>query len=162
MSLRGKVVVMTGASSGIGRAASIRFAARGARVVLAARRLAALEEVAVECRAAGGEAIVRATDVCNYVGGDINGGLADIGQLLFRPVTRVDPYATALDDVFLCSSSTPPGGGVHGMCGYWAAHSVLRNRFRDLRYSALGSAWDRLAADGDVIVPDRSAAARAI
>jgi phytoene dehydrogenase-like protein len=65
----------------------------------------------------------------NYVGGDINGGLANIGQLLFRPVTRLDPYSTALDDVFLCSSSTPPGGGVHGMCGYWAAQSALRKRF---------------------------------
>jgi phytoene dehydrogenase-like protein len=65
----------------------------------------------------------------NYVGGDINGGLADVTQLLFRPVTRVDPYATAIDNVFLCSSSTPPGGGVHGMCGYWAARSVLRKLF---------------------------------
>jgi phytoene dehydrogenase-like protein len=65
----------------------------------------------------------------NYVGGDINGGLADITQLLFRPVTRADPYSTALDNVFLCSSSTPPGGGVHGMCGYWAARSALRKLF---------------------------------
>jgi phytoene dehydrogenase-like protein len=65
----------------------------------------------------------------NYIGGDINGGLANLPQLLFRPVVRADPYATALDDVFLCSSSTPPGGGVHGMCGYWAARSVLRARF---------------------------------
>ncbi len=65
----------------------------------------------------------------NYVGGDINGGLANIGQLLFRPVTRLDPYSTARDDVFLCSSSTPPGGGVHGMCGYWAAQSALRKLF---------------------------------
>jgi phytoene dehydrogenase-like protein len=65
----------------------------------------------------------------NYVGGDINGGLADIGQLLSRPLLQLDPYATALDDVFLCSSSTPPGGGVHGMCGYWAARSALRKRF---------------------------------
>lgn len=65
----------------------------------------------------------------NYVGGDINGGLADFGQLLFRPVVRLDPYATALDNVFLCSSSTPPGGGVHGMCGYWAARSALRKVF---------------------------------
>ena len=65
----------------------------------------------------------------NYVGGDINGGLADFGQLLFRPVVRRDPYATAIDNVFLCSSSTPPGGGVHGMCGYWAAQSALRKVF---------------------------------
>lgn len=65
----------------------------------------------------------------NYVGGDINGGLASLGQLFFRPVARVDPYATPAPDVFLCSSSTPPGGGVHGMCGFWAARSVLRRRF---------------------------------
>jgi phytoene dehydrogenase-like protein len=61
----------------------------------------------------------------NYVGGDINGGLADLRQLFFRPVARWDPYTTALENVFLCSSSTPPGGGVHGMCGYWSAQSVL-------------------------------------
>lgn len=65
----------------------------------------------------------------NYVGGDINGGLSNLSQLLVRPVWRSDPYATALEDVFLCSSSTPPGGGVHGMCGYWAARSVLTTRF---------------------------------
>jgi phytoene dehydrogenase-like protein len=63
----------------------------------------------------------------NYVGGDINGGSPDLGQLFTRPVARVDPYATPARDVFLCSSSTPPGGGVHGMCGYWAARSVLRH-----------------------------------
>lgn len=61
----------------------------------------------------------------NYVGGDINGGLADLRQLFFRPVARLDPYTTPAPDVFLCSSSTPPGGGVHGMCGYWCARSVL-------------------------------------
>lgn len=61
----------------------------------------------------------------NYIGGDINGGLADLRQLFFRPVARVDPYATPARDIFLCSSSTPPGGGVHGMCGYWAARSVM-------------------------------------
>jgi phytoene dehydrogenase-like protein len=65
----------------------------------------------------------------NYIGGDINGGLAELGQLLFRPIVRLDPYATAIDNVFLCSSSTPPGGGVHGMCGYWAARTVLRKIF---------------------------------
>jgi phytoene dehydrogenase-like protein len=61
----------------------------------------------------------------NYVGGDINSGLSDLWQLYFRPVARLDPYSTPARDVFLCSSSTPPGGGVHGMCGYWAAQSVL-------------------------------------
>lgn len=65
----------------------------------------------------------------NYVGGDINGGLASLTQLFFRPLVRADPYATPASDIFLCSSSTPPGGGVHGMCGYWAARSVLRRVF---------------------------------
>lgn len=62
----------------------------------------------------------------NYVGGDINGGLADVRQLLFRPVTRWNPYTTPARSVFLCSSSTPPGGGVHGMCGVNAVREVLR------------------------------------
>ena len=65
----------------------------------------------------------------NYVGGDINGGIADLRQLFFRPVASFDPYATPARDVFLCSSSTPPGGGVHGMCGYWAARSALSRVF---------------------------------
>jgi phytoene dehydrogenase-like protein len=62
----------------------------------------------------------------NYVGGDINGGLQDVRQLFTRPVARADPYSTPLPGVFVCSSSTPPGGGVHGMGGYWAARSALR------------------------------------
>jgi phytoene dehydrogenase-like protein len=62
----------------------------------------------------------------NYVGGDINGGSSALPQLFFRPVFRLDPYATPARDLFVCSSSTPPGGGVHGMCGLWAARSVLR------------------------------------
>jgi phytoene dehydrogenase-like protein len=66
----------------------------------------------------------------NYVGGDINSGLASFAQLLFRPVFRLDPYSTPLRDIYLCSSSTPPGGGVHGMCGYWAARSALARVFR--------------------------------
>jgi phytoene dehydrogenase-like protein len=65
----------------------------------------------------------------NYVGGDINGGISDLRQLFFRPTPKLDPYATPARDIFLCSSSTPPGGGVHGMCGYWAARSVLRRVF---------------------------------
>ena len=64
----------------------------------------------------------------NYVGGDINGGVQDLRQLFTRPVLRVDPYATPVQGLFICSSSTPPGGGVHGMCGYWAARSALRCR----------------------------------
>ena len=62
----------------------------------------------------------------NYVGGAITGGVADAFQLFNRPVTRLDPYSTPNPRLFLCSSSTPPGGGVHGQCGYWAAQSALR------------------------------------
>lgn len=65
----------------------------------------------------------------NFVGGDINIGLADWRQLLFRPMLRRDPYSTGADGIYLCSSATPPGGGVHGMCGYWAAASALRDVF---------------------------------
>jgi phytoene dehydrogenase-like protein len=62
----------------------------------------------------------------NYVGGDISGGVQDLGQLFTRPAIRPDPYATPATGIYICSSSTPPGGGVHGMCGYWAARSALR------------------------------------
>ena len=62
----------------------------------------------------------------NYVGGAITGGVADAFQLFTRPVARLDPYATPNPRLFLCSASTPPGGGVHGMCGYWAARSARR------------------------------------
>ena len=62
----------------------------------------------------------------NYVGGDISGGVMDAGQLFFRPAMRLDPYATPDKGIYLCSSSTPPGAGVHGMCGYFAARSALR------------------------------------
>ncbi len=62
----------------------------------------------------------------NYIGGAITGGVADIWQLFTRPVVRLDPYTTPNPHLFICSSSTPPGGGVHGMCGYHAAESVLR------------------------------------
>jgi phytoene dehydrogenase-like protein len=62
----------------------------------------------------------------NYVGGDINGGVQDLRQLYTRPVVRWNPYSTPLDGLYICSSSTPPGGGVHGMCGYWAARSALK------------------------------------
>jgi phytoene dehydrogenase-like protein len=62
----------------------------------------------------------------NYVGGDINGGAAILSQLFTRPVAQLSPYTTPLSGVFLCSASTPPGGGVHGMCGYHAAQAALR------------------------------------
>lgn len=65
----------------------------------------------------------------NCVGGDISGGAMDMGQLLTRPFFKLDPYATALPGVYLCSASTPPGGGVHGMGGYFAARSALRREF---------------------------------
>ncbi len=63
----------------------------------------------------------------NDVGGDINGGAATLRQTLLRPTARWDPYRTAIRGVYLCSSSTPPGGGVHGMCGAGAAATVLKD-----------------------------------
>lgn len=65
----------------------------------------------------------------NYFGGDINGGRQDIWQLFTRPVHLIHPYATPAKGVYLCSSSTPPGGGVHGMCGYHAATLALKKEF---------------------------------
>jgi len=65
----------------------------------------------------------------NLVGGDITGGVQDLRQLFARPVLARDPYATPAKGIFVCSSSTPPGGGVHGMCGYHAARSALRRSF---------------------------------
>jgi phytoene dehydrogenase-like protein len=66
----------------------------------------------------------------NLVGGDINGGEASLMQLFFRPALRPIPYATPNPRLFVCSSSSPPGGGVHGMAGYYAARLALRRRFR--------------------------------
>ena len=62
----------------------------------------------------------------NYIGGDIQGGMLSIGQLFTRPALRSSPYTTPTDDIFICSSSTPPGGGVHGMCGYFAARAAIK------------------------------------
>ena len=63
----------------------------------------------------------------NYTGGDINGGVQDFLQLFTRPTIRWRPYRTATPGIYICSSSTPPGGGVHGMCGYFAAETVLQD-----------------------------------
>ena len=65
----------------------------------------------------------------NYPGGDINSGVQDWRQLFTRPVARLNPYTTPNPRLFICSAATPPGGGVHGMCGYHAAQTVLRRRF---------------------------------
>lgn len=66
----------------------------------------------------------------NYIGGDINGGIQDIFQLYSRPTLQISPYRTSATGVYLCSSSTPPGGGVHGMCGYHAAKQALKDVFQ--------------------------------
>jgi phytoene dehydrogenase-like protein len=64
----------------------------------------------------------------NYIGGDINGGVQDLLQQWTRPVARWNPYSTPVEGIHICSSSTPPGGGVHGMCGYFAAEAILHTR----------------------------------
>jgi phytoene dehydrogenase-like protein len=66
----------------------------------------------------------------NYVGGDIAGGAMSLDQLFTRPALRWSPYRTSTKGMYLCSSSTPPGGGVHGMCGYHAARKALTDVFR--------------------------------
>jgi phytoene dehydrogenase-like protein len=63
----------------------------------------------------------------NLVGGDVNGGTMDLGQLFTRPVRATNPYRTPVPGLYLCSSATPPGGGVHGMCGFSAALVALRD-----------------------------------
>jgi phytoene dehydrogenase-like protein len=65
----------------------------------------------------------------NYIGGDINGGIIDLTQLFTRPALRFSPYKTSTKGLYICSSSTPPGGGVHGMCGYHAAKKALKDIF---------------------------------
>ncbi|MGH3098017.1 MAG: phytoene desaturase family protein [Streptosporangiales bacterium] len=76
----------------------------------------------------------------SYLGGDMSGGAMTPDQLVFRPAPRWDPYATPAPGVFLCSASTPPGAGVHGMCGYQAALSALRKRFGIHKVPALATA----------------------
>jgi len=71
----------------------------------------------------------------NYIGGDINGGVQDLWQFFTRPTIRLNPYTTPAKHIFICSSSTPPGGGVHGLCGYFAAHAALRHLQKSERES---------------------------
>ena len=66
----------------------------------------------------------------NYVGGDINAGIQDLRQVFTRPLPRLSPYTTPLNSLYLCSSATPPGGGVHGMCGHHAARVALKRSLR--------------------------------
>ncbi|WP_157526592.1 phytoene desaturase family protein [Mucilaginibacter ginkgonis] len=66
----------------------------------------------------------------NYIGGDINGGLQNISQLFTRPALRSSPYRTSAKGIYICSASTPPGGGVHGMCGYYAAKRAMKDVFK--------------------------------
>ncbi|TXK49231.1 NAD(P)/FAD-dependent oxidoreductase [Pontibacter qinzhouensis] len=66
----------------------------------------------------------------NYIGGDINGGIIDLAQLYTRPTLSLSPYRTPVKGLYFCSSSTPPGGGVHGMCGYHAAKTALKDIFK--------------------------------
>jgi phytoene dehydrogenase-like protein len=63
----------------------------------------------------------------NLIGGAITGGVPDFLQVFARPALRLNPYATPVPGVYLCSASTPPGAGVHGLCGYFAARAALRD-----------------------------------
>jgi phytoene dehydrogenase-like protein len=82
----------------------------------------------IEARSALGPAALERRNA-NLVGGDISGGTTDFRQFLARPVARLRPYVTPVRGLYLCSSSTPPGFGVHGLCGYFAARAVLRRSF---------------------------------
>jgi phytoene dehydrogenase-like protein len=66
----------------------------------------------------------------NYIGGDINGGALNLMQLFTRPSFRLSPYSTSAKGIYICSASTPPGGGVHGICGYYAARQALKDIFK--------------------------------
>jgi phytoene dehydrogenase-like protein len=107
----GSTVDMTGAIE----AQLERFAPGFAELVLA--------------RATRGPAQLEA-DNANYVGGDIGGGVNSLWHTVARPALRADPYTTPNPKLFLCSASTPPGGGVHGMCGFHAARAALRRALR--------------------------------
>ncbi|HMO56502.1 MAG TPA: hypothetical protein PKC19_04035 [Roseiflexaceae bacterium] len=77
-------------------------------------------------RSALGTAALEAWNA-NLIGGDITGGRPDARQLFTRPVVSLNPYATPRRGIYLCSASTPPGPGVHGLCGYYAAQTALRD-----------------------------------
>lgn len=120
-----------------------------------ADRTAAIEEQ-MERFAPGFRRVVRARHTMdaaaleaydpNLVGGDINGGAATLSQLFTRPVARLVPYATPDPRVFLCSSSTPPSGGVHGLCGYHAARAALRRQGAEISRAA-DLAWRPAGAE---------------
>ncbi len=65
----------------------------------------------------------------NLIGGSITGGIPDLYQTLARPALQLNPYRTPIEGLYLCSASTPPGAGVHGLCGYFAARAALRQIF---------------------------------
>jgi phytoene dehydrogenase-like protein len=104
------------------------------------RDLSAIVESQIERFAPGFRSLILARHVTltsdferdnpNYVGGAVTGGAANLGQLFTRPVARWNPYTTPHPRVLICSASTPPGGGVHGMCGYHAATTALRRLHR--------------------------------
>lgn len=83
----------------------------------------------------------------NYIGGDINGGIINIRQLYTRPSLRFTPYRTSDKKLYICSSSTPPGGGVHGMCGYHAAKTALKDIF-NINLGQQGLHGDRIRSAG--------------
>ncbi|HEU5101335.1 MAG TPA: NAD(P)/FAD-dependent oxidoreductase [Roseiflexaceae bacterium] len=104
----------------------------GSDVDMTARIEAQIERFApgfrdrVLARSALGPAAMQAHNA-NYIGGDINGGVQDFWQLYTRPTWSLNPYKTPAQGIYICSSSTPPGGGVHGLCGYFAARAALRD-----------------------------------
>jgi phytoene dehydrogenase-like protein len=106
----------------------------GSRIDMTARLEAQIERFApgfrdrILARCARGPGELE-RDNPNLVGGDIAGGVQDLGQLFTRPVMRLVPYATPVRGLYICSSSTPPGGGVHGMCGFHAARAAIRAGF---------------------------------
>ncbi len=107
----------------------------GSAVDMTARIAAQIERFApgagdlVIARSSLGPAALERSNA-NYLGGDIGGGIADLRGVAARPLPRMDPYRTPNPRLYLCSASTPPGAGVHGMCGYHAASSALRHALR--------------------------------